>query len=154
MDDAQKKRAAELREILAVDAGSPEFVELAKLLVEDAETRPECREVCFKGLSRDGKRSLGRLVLARSYYLDGLIEFSVRELVELSKYAEVPSLSRLLKAFGPHGDSFLQNSTSGQQSGEEASESEEEVLAEIDLDDEFVEGALDEIEGELEIELE
>lgn len=151
MNDTQEKRVAELREILAVDPGSPEYVELAKILVEDEETRAECREVCFRGLSRDSEHPLARLVLARSFYLDGFIEFAVRELVELNKQVQVSSLERLLDSFGAHAEPFRQAGSPTTES-EEAEEEEEEILAEIDLDDEFVESALDEIETELEVE--
>ena len=86
-------------------------------------------------------------------------EFAVRELVELQKFTNVPSLERLLDSFGEYASPFRNPvvpaavDVGGNDEGEdEATEEDddedgEEVLAEIDLDDEFMD-AIDELEEE------
>ena len=154
MTSVPQERIFELRELLAKNPGDSSFVELAKILVEHEEARMECREVCFRGLSHAPKQLMGRIILARSFYLDGMIEFAVRELVELGRHAELPSLERLLDAFGPHAGPYRRGATAEALQDQVIEEEDEEVLAEIDLDGEFVEEALDEIESELEVEFE
>ena len=98
-----------------------------------------------------------RLALAKLFYLDGYNEHAARELVEIRKYSTVPSLLKLLDAFGE----YVQPGSVGggvsevvgghrnpEQSDASSSVGETEgVLAEIDFESEFL-NALGEIEEE------
>jgi hypothetical protein len=152
MEDQSK--LAEIRAKLVGDPGSEEFVELARLLIADSSSRAEAREACFRGLNANPRNLVGRLLLARLFYLDGLGEFCVRELIELSKYCDAPSIKKLLDGFGDYAKPFisavssvgLAETSQPQQSHQQLSEAAdggEKVVAEIDLD--FSE-ALDELE--------
>ncbi len=142
-----QQRIDELRQAISDPSRKAELIELIKLLSERAESRSEVRERCFRALNTDPKNAVLRLLLARSYYLDGLGEFCVRELVELQKYTSTPSLEKLLSAFGGFVRPFMQgvkqgatsNSNKGPSSGEE-----ESVVAEIDLEADFA-NTIDEI---------
>lgn len=134
-----------LREALRDNPGGDEFAELAELLSADAQRRPEAREICFRGLSENPRHAKGRLVLAKLFYLDGLGEFCVRELVELSRYvSNSPSLERLVSAFGEFGKQFLaerptaaqKRSATDAAAGAAGGESSK-VVAELDLDADF-----------------
>jgi hypothetical protein len=157
----QDRKIQELREALKVDPAGEGCIELARLLMEEKDTRAEAREVLFAGIAREPKLNLARLLLARSYYLDDLLEFSVRELVELQKHADVPSLHKLLDAFGAFAMPYRLSKKPAAVVAEDAStapggetsaaaapapEEEEDILAEIDLDDEFLD-ALDELKS-------
>ena len=159
---AEQSRVRELREIVKVEPAGEASIELARLLIEEDETRAECREVLFASLARDPHNSLARLLLSRSFYLDDLLEFSVRELVELKKHSNVPSLDKLINAFGAYASAYLPGEKSEQQpksqAGEDSSAAEQEkevevvdededveILAEIDIDDDFLD-ALEELE--------
>ena len=138
-----------LRDTLASDPTDSSFVRLTELHLADEEYA-EAREVCFKGLTANPENLQARLLLSRLFYLDGMLEFSVRELVELKKRAELPAVDTLLDLFGPHAERFLASSTAKKTLSPDASEVDEdddseEILAEIDLDDEFV-SAFEELE--------
>lgn len=150
-----ERRISELREALLVDPAGEACVELARLLIEDPKTRAEAREVLFTGIARDPHLTLGRLLLARSFYLDDMMEFSVRELFELQKYTDVPSLQKLIDSFGAFAMAYRPRSTTkaDKQAGEDAAsdsgakaDEDEDILAEIDLDDEFLD-AIDELDS-------
>ena len=81
-----------LRVSLAADPGGDAFVELANALADSPATRPEAREICFRGIVANPDSLRGRLTLARLFYLDGMFEFSARELTELNNFADVPAL--------------------------------------------------------------
>ena len=84
-----KDRISALREEVEKTGHSADktaLVELLKLLSDSPESRAEVRELCFQALSRDKENGLVRLSLARSFYLDGHIEFCLRELLELKKH--------------------------------------------------------------------
>ncbi|MCB0324591.1 MAG: hypothetical protein KDD69_13505 [Bdellovibrionales bacterium] len=145
---SEDKKIAELRNSLQEAPGAPEFVELAELLAENPEFRPEAREVCFRGLTADPHNLVGRLTLARLFYLDGLGEFCVRELVELRRQNPAPAVDKLLKSFGGFAEAFLDGASSvASTETSNVSETEEDTVAEIDLDVEFEE-ALDELTKE------
>ena len=77
-----------------------------------------------------------------------MIEFSIRELVELKRRVDLPSVSALLDLYGPHAEPYLKAAASKTEEGESLKveeEPEEEVLAEIDLDEDFV-VAIEELE--------
>ncbi len=149
-----------LKKAVGANPGAPEFAELARLLSEKDETRAEAREICFRGLNANPSNAQGRLVLAKLFYLDGLGEFCVRELIELRKYSEAKAIDKLLAAFGDFavpffpGKQLLQKSLAVPQASEIESgkaalpaessvKTNEQVVAEIDLD--FTE-AMEEIE--------
>jgi len=160
----KKDRRAQLKEILAENPGAPEFVELASLLADDAESRFEARELCFRGLSENPDNSRGRLMLARLFYLDGYAEFCVRELAELKRRVKSEAVDRLIDAFGDIASPYLsaaptteaaetednkpkETAASTDGEAEEEAEDGDAVFAEIDLDEDFVD-ALEELEDE------
>ena len=139
----------ELRDTLASDPTDSSFVRLAELHLADQEYA-QAREVCFYGLTSNPENLQARLLLSRLFYLDGMLEFSVRELVELKKRAELPAVDTLLDLFGPHAERFLatnlpKKALSADAPEEVEDDDAEEILAEIDLDDEFV-SAFEELE--------
>ena len=144
------EKVEELRRIVSEDPGAEEFVELASLLGESPEGRAEAREVCFRGLTETPQNLRGRLLLARLFYLDGMADFCLKELVQLKKFSSVPSLERLIDSFGQRAEGFL--SENGERDDGASGEEEDKVFGEmdvevdIDLDSEFDE-ALDEISG-------
>lgn len=161
----QAKQLSELRKLVQKDPGCDQFVELAKLLAEKAENRPEAREVCLRGLTENPKSNAGRLLLARLYYLDGMTEFCIRELAVLQANVQTPSLTRLLESFGDVAAQHINPAKNSKQNQEAKSaqpaeqpkpmtrnvptlaeyveEAEDEVVGEIDLDDEFLEVLVD-----------
>ena len=141
----QEQTTDELRAIVADNAAAPEFALLAWRLSETAESRAEAREICFRGLAKNPHDTLGRLALARLFYLDGLGEFCLRELVELKKYSKAETIDKLLASFGDYAAPFLrQHHPRAAETfpGEEAeavhsdppTAEEEKVVADIDLD--------------------
>ena len=151
MSATNEERIQELERKVAEQPGAPEFVELAKLLGDDPSNRARAREVCFQGLNESPKNHLGRLQLARLFYLDNLGEFAVRELIELSKYTTAPSIGKLLDSFGPFAKPFLESMEKkktapvNEAHAGAAPQTEEAVIAEFDLDAEFTD-ALEELE--------
>jgi hypothetical protein len=146
-----KRKITELRERLTKNPSSAEFVDLVRLLSENPDTRSEAREICFHAVNENPRNTVGRLLLARLFYLDGLGEFCVRELVELKKYTNSPSLDKLLDAFGEYAKSFMpvagrsadilakpmvraKEAVSKQAEAQAESDENEAVLAELDLD--------------------
>ena len=136
-----------LRQKVQQDPGAPEFADLAQLLAENESARAEAREICLRGLTADPRNAQGRLVLARLYYLDEMPEFAVRELIELRKYSEAPTLERLIASFGDFAKTFEVSSAGTAQKTSEAGE-DAGVVAEVDLDVEFSE-ILEELEKEV-----
>ena len=150
MAKVSEKNTQELKEAVKADPGCAEFVELAKRLLGDSLTRAEAREICLKGLNVSPRNHLGRLVLAHSYYKDGLGEFCIRELVTLQRYADVPSLKKLIEGFGDYAKPYLNSTVSSQGSSETASANSDDanegaVVAEFDLDADFAD-ALEDLE--------
>jgi|GEM_PF-4394865 len=116
------------------------------------------REACLQRISNEPSDLKCRLKLARYYFQDQLNEFAVRELIEIKRRSStpLPSVDRLLQAFGPIATPYLNSLNVNphkpnelQQPGAETSESgEEDVLAEIDIEGDFGD-ALEELDGEL-----
>lgn len=127
---------ADIRRRLAEKSDISLKLKLARLLAEDVASRPEAREICFQILAKESENRLSRLLLARLFYLDGLFEFSVRELMELKRQGVSGSLDKLLAAFGHHTEKF-----SGANVLKESSP-EESTVAEVDIDADFL-AALD-----------
>lgn len=136
MDQARIK---ELRESLNQDPLSEGFLELAQILSSDSSSRAEAREICFKALSLNPNHHAGRLILAKLFYLDSMTPFCVRELLEVRKHVESESLDRLLLSFGERysGDSNKGNSHGANTEVGQA-EKKKEVVAELDIDAEFL----------------
>lgn len=128
-------------ELLKNQPGAPLFAEVAFRLVSSKETRTQAREICLRGLAREPDNLKGRLALAKSFYLDSLPEFCVRELVELKSRKSFPSLQRLIDAFGSLGRKYDSLST------EVDYAEEEEVLGDVDFEAELAD-VLDEIEDD------
>ncbi len=136
-----------LRKRVATDPAAKEFIELAKVLGEKNETRAEAREVCFRALTSDSKNLRGRLLLAKLFYLDGMIEFCVRELLEIEHSApETPALKRLLEALGDYTEKQRQTRTETSKETK-AQQQDSKIIAEVSLEENFLD-ALDELEEE------
>lgn len=140
----------ELEKRVTNDPGGEFFPELASRLVEDVSSRTRAREICFQGLKRSPANARGRLVLARAFFLDGMFEFSVRELVELRNYTEVPAIQKLLDAFGIYAQRYgattapRQAAAGSPPDAKKSPSAEGNVVAEVDLDADFLD-ALDEV---------
>ena len=126
-----------LREKLEKEFTPSIAVELAALLQDSS--RVEARELLFQALTKDPNLLRARLQLAKLFYLDKMTEFCVRELLELKRRANVPSIDRLLESFGAVAQEFSHQS---QMVVSHHSEMEEEsIVGEIDIDfDEAEEG--------------
>jgi hypothetical protein len=135
MSEMKALSSEDLEALLQDDPGDEAFVELASRLSASPEDRQRARDICFRGLSRNSHNLRGRLLLARLFYIDEMFPFCVRELQELRRSADTPSLRRLLESFG--------------EALEEAKRDEhaEAVVGELDLDSDFVD-ALEELETE------
>lgn len=138
----------EMERRVANDPGGEYFPELAARLLDDSASRPRAREICFQGLRRNPSNTRGRLVLARAFFLDGMYEFSVRELLELKNIAEIPAVEKLITAFGVYAQRYNapQRKTAPRTSAPQGaaatpgnSESDGGVVAEVDLDADFLE---------------
>lgn len=158
---AEGRSIEELRTIVAANPGARENCELAAKLLELPENRGEAREVCFRGLTAEQNNVPLRLTLAKSFYLDQLPEFCVRELLQIQRVHPTPALARLIEAFGSYVNQFSSAAptasassatpapNSGNVSGEgggatTSSGSEETVIGEIEIDADF-----DDVEDEL-----
>lgn len=110
-------------------------------LAANQSTRAEAREGLFKLISENPSDARARVVLAKTFYDDGLLEFSVRELIEARKYSESPTLIRLLEAFGDHARrlGYKAEATSSAQNVVA-----EETVGEIELEVDF-ESAVDKL---------
>ena len=129
----------ELEKAVRSDPGAEQFVELARLIGEDDARRIEARELCFRGLSANPHNKLARLVLARLFYLDNMFEFAARELSELQGTPNAPSLEKLLAEFRVAGAKYL-----GSEPSKAPAPEPEAVVAEFDIDTDFLE-AIDEL---------
>lgn len=135
----------ELREMSDADPASEEALELIGRLVESEGSRSEARERAYKFLNEEPKNHLVRLLLAKSFYLDRLGEFCVRELQEIKRRGGTSeSLLKLLDAFGGNVD--IPTETLPEAADKEGAEGDDEqnVVAELDLDSDFTD-ALDEL---------
>lgn len=127
------------------------FVPLAKALMESPESRREAREVCLRGLTANPQNRLGRLLLARAYYLDNMFEFAVRELIEIRSLGTTPGIEKLLNEFGALTNKYLSRTNDSRATTEaipsavasSSAEKSDGVVAELDLDTDFLE-AIDE----------
>lgn len=141
-------RVDELRRLLGENPGADSFPELAEHLSEDPTKRAEAREILFRGLAKNPRNTRGRLLLAKLFYQDEMLEFSVRELIELHRYTDVPAVRKLLEAFGEYGEQFRSDPLSDLPSKEIRRLDRDEnvpeiVVGEVDIDPELFD-ALDE----------
>lgn len=110
--------------------------ELDKLtdLIRTPEHRAASRERLFQIIVSDPSNARARVLLAKSFYDDGLLEFSVRELVEAKKYTDSVALTRLIEAFGDHAKRFSQNRSSDEHSFPAPDKTVAEIEVELDFD--------------------
>ncbi len=98
-----------------------------------AEQRPLARELCFQALSTQPKKANIRLALAKLFYLDGMFDFALRELVELKKeMPESSTLQSLLEALGAGKEDTEKTKIS-----EKESRPPSEIIAEVELEADF-----------------
>ena len=94
--------------------------------VEAGLPRADARELCFREINQNpGDRGV-RLLLAKLFYLDGLNEFAIRELIELRRRSPSESLNALLRSFGALAEVYLPKNETGEES--------EKTHGEIDFD--------------------
>jgi lipopolysaccharide biosynthesis regulator YciM len=127
----------ELKRLVSEDPGDPAFYDLAKHYSQSSAQVVEAREILLKGINASPSHLKARLLLARVYYLEGLIEFSVRELIELYRQSNNPAVKELLESFGQIGEEFLHAYNSVFGKAEKSLEEPGEVLAEIKIEDDF-----------------
>ncbi len=120
-------------------------IEFLSLMLDSSEVqdRVKARELCYKWLNEDSSISSIRLLLAKSFYLDGYSEFATRELKTIQHFGSTPSIDRLIELISKGAPSYLDKSFLGE--GEikvsEVSKDREEgvdIFAEIDIDTEFI----------------
>lgn len=138
---ANKDRIKSLKAAWESNPDGDGYQELCELLAQDKQTRPEGREICFRVIAANQADMVARLALARMFYLDGYYEFSIRELVEVYTRSEAPAVKKLLDAFGAHAAPFLATRAAKPAQDPVANKVADiaEVVAEIDIDDEFLE---------------
>ncbi len=145
---SNEERIKQLRSTWNAKPEGEQYHELCELLGESAKGRAEAREICFKALTANPGDLVGRLVLARLFYQDGYYEYSIRELVELYSRSEAPAIKKLLDAFGAHAARYMAAKVAKPAATTDPVASKvadiAEVVAEIDIDDEFLE-AIDEL---------
>lgn len=129
----------ELRAQVAKDPGDPAFYDLAKQISQSSEQLSEAREILLRGVNANPSHLKARLLLARVYYLDGLTEFSVRELIELYRQSHNPAVKELLESFGTIGEEFLHAYQAVFGASDTPSSDSSEVLAEIKIEEDFEE---------------
>lgn len=118
-------------------------------LLKTSEGRAQARELCYKILASDYKATRVRLMLARSFYLDGYAEFCLRELCLLKALVNVQSLDRLISAICPSAPYVVDAVTldindtySKDNDAPSVVDEEDGVVAEIDIDAEFLDDDL------------
>ena len=150
-ENSDSDSVASLRKAYKADENDEKVLsELLVVLSKDGATRSEARNYCQRYLSVNPTNAIIRLWLARLYYLDKLGEFCVRELVELQKYSEAPSINKLLSAFGSFAEPFLRapvedeevlqvlpSGNTTDKSVDNKKDSDAKVVAELDFDADF-----------------
>lgn len=136
-----------LREQVGSDINHPSLLELIALLGERKESRAEARDLCFWGLNANPCNLKLRLLLARLFYVDGLAEFCVRELLEIKRYSDIGSLDRLLECFSDYVEFFNRrgnasdarnNSTNAGNKASLKAQKNDKTLAELEIDSSFI----------------
>lgn len=120
-----------LEDLIKEDPGNPAFVEVAEYFRQKKDfTR--ALEVCLSGLSVAPANHKGRLVLARTFYENGMLPFASRELEQLAR--ELPNNEPIRKLIAILDPEFgeLQADTQSQ-------ESEGDLVAESELDIDLLE---------------
>ncbi len=105
--------------------------------MDDPSGRRELRELALQRITRLPSDLRARLYLAKSLYLDGYLEFSIRELIELRRRKPSASLEALIKSFGPLVADFEgrhSHAPANPQLEQPAAELSDETLGEIDFD--------------------
>lgn len=112
-------------------------------LIDQAEARPMLRDSCLKAINKSHQEHRLRLTLAKLFYLDGMGEHCVRELLHLKRLVGAnQALDRLLESFREYACS-LPGVLFGEELSGAAAESDQEI-AELDIDVDF-DDALDDL---------
>ncbi|MCC6932786.1 MAG: hypothetical protein IT292_05990 [Deltaproteobacteria bacterium] len=117
------------------------LLEAAKL-TETKESRIAAREVCYYGLNKTPAHLRLRLLLAKLFYLDGMMVFATRELQELKKYYQSEALNKLIASLGGDTKQLVepkQADVSEVDLAEDGDKNFQELIAEIDLDEDLLE---------------
>jgi hypothetical protein len=131
MDAQKSERLTELMVKLQGEITDDERVELLSIMLDDDAMRVEARELCYRWLNDNSEDTRVRLMLARSFYLEGYAEFCTRELKALAHYSSSPSVARLAELIGQGAPAYVALER-------EAEGTTDRVVAEVDIDTEFV----------------
>lgn len=121
---------SEISNILAEDPGNPVFCEYAEKLRQEGKLK-DALWVTLSGLSKNPANHRGRLVMARTLYQAGFIDFSVTELKVISKeLPENQSVKKLIDKLAPGEKEHVVE----KQSEQASHGSGEDTLAESEFD--------------------
>lgn len=127
-----------LKKLVASDPGDPAFYDLARALSGQKSTLGDAQSVAIRGINANPSHFKARLLLAKIYYTQELIEFAIRELIELYRQSRNETIRELIESFGTVGLEYIEAYAAifGQASPKEE-ESDSEVLAEIKIEQDF-----------------
>ena len=140
-----------LRKLVAEDPGDPAFYDLARALSGQKSTLKEAQFIVIRGINSNPSHLKARLLLAKIYYSQELVEFAVRELIELYRQSKDQSIKELIESFGAIGLEYIEAyspifDSSALIKLQNDKESESEVLAEIKIEQNF-DDVLNEFDG-------
>lgn len=99
----------------------PFYADIQKLLDQD---RAAARELLLRRIVERPADLRSRLLLAKAFFLDGMMEYSIRELIEVRRRRDTPSIQALIASFGPLASQYaIQPETH-----------EDKTVSEIDFD--------------------
>ncbi len=84
-----------------------EAKEMLRNMISRPEARAQARDIAVRAIQKNPGDAELRLMLAKLYYLDGLFEFSARELIEVQFIQPTPSVEKLLDQFGEYSAPYL-----------------------------------------------
>ena len=116
---------------------SEDIIERLQYLAQTEQTREQARELCLKTLRDEPSAHRVRLWLAKLYYLDRMLEFSIRELLYLrGLIGGHDSLDALLDSISKKSARYA--SMVAKEMGRAQGEfSDEREVAELDFESEF-----------------
>lgn len=103
------------------DSDEKFFKELSELISSD---RASARERLISKIATNPGDLRSRLLLAKTFFLDGMMEFSLRELLEIRRRRDTPSIQALIASFGPLSSQYAV----------QAEPQDDRTVSEIDFD--------------------
>lgn len=127
-----------LKKIVANDPGDPAFYDLARILSGQKKTIIEAQYIAIRGINANPGHLKARLLLSKIYYTQELIEFAIRELIELYRQSKDNSVRDLIESFGTVGHEYIEAYAAiFGQTVSKSENSDSEVLAEIKIEQNF-----------------